>query len=203
MPAAAPARGTAASDERLPRAFWVVWVFVVLAVSIEFSYVVWGSSMVAARTGVSLETATAIAAVFIAGMLAGRLALGTRLVGTARFRRWIETALLVTALGGTIVWASSDSVASTAGLLLAGLGTATLYPLGIALALARAGGAPAAAGARMTLASGFAILVAPLALGAVSDVFGVVAGWPLVVGLCAVAALVYRSAGDRRLAPPA
>jgi len=202
-PGPAPAPRPTARGTRLPTSFWVAWAFVVVATSIEFSYVVWGSSIVAERAGVTLETATAIASLFIAGMLVGRIALGAGLGGTTRFPRWVELALVVIALGGVIVWTSSSPVASAVGLLLAGLGTATLYPLGMAMALARADGAPAAAGARMTLASGAAILVAPLALGAVSDALGVVAGWPLVIALCAVAALVYRSLGDRGRAPAA
>lgn len=179
---------------RLPRGFWIAWAFVIVAVSIEFSYVVWGSSVVVRRTGVSLEAATAIASLFIAGMLIGRLALGAGVVGTARHRRWLDLALLVTAVGGVIVWLSAITIASAAGLLLAGFGTATLYPLGMAAAIGRAGDAAPAAGARLTLASGLAILVAPLALGAISDAFGVVAGWPLVVALCAVGWLVRRAA---------
>jgi fucose permease len=191
-----PARSAATGPARLPRTFWVAWAFVAVAVSLEFSYVAWGSSIVSAQTGVSLEAATAIAALFLAGMLAGRIALGARLVGTARLRRWMELALLVAAVGGVIVWVSDGTTASGAGMVLAGLGTATLYPLGLALALGRAGGASNAAGARLTLASGLAILVAPLALGAVSDAFGVVAGWPLVIALCLVALVLYRSAGE-------
>ena len=180
-----------AGDGRLPRPFWIAWGFVIAAVSIEFSYVVWGSSVVALRADVSLETGTALATLFLAGMFVGRLLLGAGVVGT-RFRRWIEAALLLTALGGVVVWLSPIPAVSGVGLLAAGLGTATLYPLGMAAALGRAGEAAAAAGARLTLASGLAILVAPLALGAISDAFGVVAGWPLVIALCAVACLVRR-----------
>jgi hypothetical protein len=61
-----------------------------------------------------------------------------------------------------------------------------LYPIGIAAALAVAPGQLAAAGARLTLASGVAVLVAPLALGAIADLTSVVAGWALVLGLAIV-----------------
>ena len=67
-------RASPAGARSLPRSFWVAWLFVVTAVSIEFAYVVWGSSLVAARTGVSRETATALATCFLAGMLVGRIA---------------------------------------------------------------------------------------------------------------------------------
>ena len=60
-------------------------------------------------------------------------------------------------------------------------------PLGVAAALAGAPGQLALAGNRLTLASGLAILLAPLALGAIADATGVIAGWGLVLGLVAVA----------------
>ena len=80
-----------------------------------------------------------------------------------------------------------------------GLGTASLYPQGLATALDRAGDGALAAGARLTLASGVAILAMPLLLGAVADTLGVVAGWPLVIALCAVAFALERRAD--RLSP--
>lgn len=185
-------RASPAGGRSLPRAFWVAWLFVVAVVSIEFAYVVWGSSVVAARTGVSRETATAIATIFLVGMLVGRIALGAGLTGSARFTRWVDATLAVAAAGGIVVWLATSPVVSAMGLFVAGFGTASLYPQGLAAALDRAGDAALAAGARLTLASGLAILVMPLLLGAVADQLGVVAGWPLVVALCAVAFVIRR-----------
>ena len=80
---------------------------------------------------------------------------------------------------------------------------AILYPLGVAAALAGAPEQLALAGNRLTMASGLAILLAPLALGAIADATGVIAGWGLVVGLVAVAlCLVFGlRAGQPVLAP--
>jgi fucose permease len=180
-------RSSPSGARSLPRSFWVAWLFVVAAVSIEFAYVVWGSSLVAARTGVSRETATALATCFLAGMLAGRVALGAGLIGSGRWRHWVDIALGIAAVGGIVAWLATTPIASAAGLFVAGFGTASLYPQGLATALDRAGDAALAAGARLTLASGLAILAMPLLLGAVADTLGVVAGWPLVIALCAVA----------------
>lgn len=178
---------------RLPASFWVAWLYVVLVVAIEFSYVVWGSTIVERRTGVSRELATGIVGAFVAGMLVGRLALAAGLARHWGARRWMQVGLLVAGAGGGIVWLSTEPALSTAGLLVAGAGTAGLYPLGIPAALARAPGAPLSAGARMTLASGVALLAAPLVLGVISDLFGIVAGWPLVIALCGAALLVLRA----------
>ena len=180
-------RASPSGARSLPRSFWVAWLFVVAAVSIEFAYVVWGSTLVAARTGVSRETATALATCFLGGMLVGRIALGAGLIGSGRWRHWVDAALALAAIGGVIAWLATTPVVSVVGLFVAGLGTASLYPQGLATALDRAGDGALTAGARLTLASGVAILAMPLLLGAVADTLGVVAGWPLVIALCAVA----------------
>ncbi len=172
---------------RLPAAFWLGWGFVVLSVAIEFSYVVWGSSVVQHRTGSSREVATAIGGMFLVGMLASRLVLATGLVRLGGPGRWIDGGLAVVAAGSVILWLSQAVPLSALGVVMAGLGTGVLYPLGIPAALAQARTSILAAGARMTLASGVAILLAPLLLGMVSDAVGVVAGWPLVVALCGAA----------------
>jgi fucose permease len=197
--AAAPPRpadaqpGLSVAQARLPRPFWLAWLFVIAVVAIEFAYVVWGSSIVRTRTGVALEMATALAALFLVGMLAGRVALGAGWVGTARFRWWLGAALAVAAAGTCIVLLAVGTTTSAIGLLLAGFGTGTLYPQGIAIALGRAGDAALAAGARLSLASGLAILTVPVALGAIADVVGVVAGWSLVIALCGVAFVLRQS----------
>ena len=183
-----PAAGRRASPTAagsLPRSFWIAWLFVVAAVSIEFAYVVWGSSVVAARTGVSREAATALATLFILGMLVGRIALGAGLVGNARWRHWVEASLGIAAAGGFVVWLATTPVASAAG----GCRVRNRVPIPSdwRAPSTRAGDAELAAGARLTLASGIAILAMPLLLGAVADTLGVVAGWPLVIGLCLVA----------------
>ena len=120
-------------------------------------------------------------------MLVGRIALGAGLIGSGRWRHWVDAGLALAAIGGVIAWLATTPVVSVVGLFVAGLGTASLYPQGLATALDRAGDGALAAGARLTLASGVAILAMPLLLGAVADTLGVVAGWPLVIALCAVA----------------
>jgi MFS family permease len=59
------------------------------------------------------------------------------------------------------------------GLFVTGIGVANLYPLMVALALGATPGQPNEAGARLTFASGTAILAAPLLLGALADAAGI------------------------------
>jgi MFS family permease len=122
-------------------------------------------------------------------MLLGRLSQSLGL-GTGRdVRRPAAVGVLLAIAGATIAWVSTVSALSGAGLFLAGLGVAGLYPLGVAAALAAAPAQPTLAATRLTLASGVAVLVAPLALGTIADALGVIAGWGLVV-LIALVALI-------------
>jgi len=176
-----------AGDDRLPRTFWRAWAYVVAVVAVEFSIVFWAATLVERRAGTSIPEATSIAALFLGGMFAGRLAMGYGLAAGRAPRPTAWAALGVVAVGGLIAWVTTSPVVAGLGLFVAGLGVAGLYPLGVAAALAAAPGLLALAGNRLTVASGLAILVAPLALGAIADVTGVVASWGLVFALVAAA----------------
>ncbi len=162
---------------RLPRAYWFAWLLLVLGVSIEFSFVFWGSTIVGKQTGLSTADATLLASLFVAGMFVGRAAVG-RGLGAGRAPRGIlAVGLAVVLLGASLVWLSPAPALSGAGLFLGGLGLAPLWPVGLTAALQSAPKAPLSAAARSTLASGTAVLLAPSALGLASDAVGV-AGLP-------------------------
>ena len=184
--AAAAAAGDTDRDP-LPRAYWLAWAFLVAAISVEFSIVFWGATLVERRTNVPTPEATAIGALFLGGMFAGRLGLSVGIGAGHEIRRNAAAGLVLAGVGAGVAWVSTAPILSGFGLFLAGVGVAILYPLGVAAALAGAPGQLALAGNRLTLASGLAILLAPLALGAIADATGVIAGWGLVLGLVAVA----------------
>jgi hypothetical protein len=141
------------------------WVRVVLAVAVEFCFVVWAVARLAA-TGVPMAGAALLGSAFPIGMAVGRA------IGPLHWRGWspmIPAALLATA--GTLLVSLFDAPAAvTAGLVLAGLGVAPLYPLTIAALVAIPGINPARLAALGALASGTAILLAPSFLAAL-------AGW--------------------------
>ena len=175
---------------RLPGGYWFAWLLLVLGVSIEFSFVYWGSTIVARRTGVSGADATLLASLFVAGMLAGRLAIGRGFGGGRAPRGILASGLVVVLVGATLVWMATTPLLSGVGLLLGGLGTAGLWPVGLAVALESAPKAPLAAAARATLASGTAVLLAPSALGLISDSVGVTGAWPIILAFAAAALIV-------------
>ncbi len=189
----------------LPGDFWRGWLLIVFVVSIEFSAVFWGATLVERQTGASIADATLVGGAFYIGMVTGRFALSFRRVAVASPYRLIVVAIC-TAIAGTLVaWIADVEIGGVLGLFVAGCGVSVLYPLGISVALETSRGNLAVAGARLTIASGGAILVAPFVLGAVADALGVAAGWSLVplFGLVSLglALVVWRDAGRRTLEP--
>jgi MFS family permease len=158
----------------------------VAVIAVEFCIVFWAATLLERRTASSIEQASLAAAGFFAGMFVGRIGLSFGVGTTGDARRPAGIGLTLALCGALVAWLSTIPIVSAVALFVAGVGVAVLYPIGIAAALAVAPGQLAAAGARLTLASGVAVLVAPLALGAIADLTSVVAGWALVLGLAIV-----------------
>ena len=136
------------------------WALVVLAVSVEFCFALWGVARLQA-TGLTPAGAVAAATAFPLGMAIGRTA-GVR---WAQAPGVLPVSIATTAIATTAVVAGSGPVIVALGLAVAGLGVALMYPLTLAALLACPGlGAERGASAGAA-ASGTAILLAPLALG--------------------------------------
>ena len=123
----------------LPALFWAYWCAVLLAVAIEFCRVSWSVDFIEKSFSVPRAMAAQSLSVFLAGMIAGRLA-SSLLV--KRFSVvWVLSASLLTAGAGfACYWLASNAWLSLIGLLLTGLGEASLYPLIITLAMDAAKG---------------------------------------------------------------
>ncbi len=188
FPVAPPA--PAGGEAPLPRRYWALWMLLLLTVATEFCMTVWGPSYLEAVRGLSREQAALAAAVFPLGMVAGRIA-GTLLLRRYAEERFVLPSIALAFCGFLLFWQAPAAVASLAGLAIAGLGVANLYPCGIALALAAAGPATTTAAARASLGSGFAILAAPLALGGLADAFGLALAYAVVPLLLAAAVAAF------------
>jgi MFS family permease len=188
---------------KLPTRYWFVWLLLVLGVSIEFSFVVWGSTIVGRRTGVADADATLLAGLFVAGMFVGRAAVGRGLGGRRSPRLVLSAGLTVAMIGAGVVWISTAPAVSALGLFVGGLGTAGLWPVSLDFAFASSPGAQLEASARATLGSGLAVLVAPSALGLASDAVGVVSAWLIILALGAVALAVVAITPRQPAQPPA
>jgi MFS family permease len=181
----------------LPAPYWMAWLVIVLGVSIEFSFVFWGSTMVARQTGISSADATLLASLFVAGMFAGRAAIGRGIGAHRGSRSLLAAGLVIAMVGASVIRLTTLPALAGLGLFVGGLGTAGIFPIGTSAALQSAPKAQFEAAARVTLGSGIAVLVAPSALGLLADGVGVVNAWPVIL-LVAAAGLIVVA-----LTPPA
>ena len=182
-----PATTSAQADpppikQSLPRLFWIYWVAIVLAVSIEFCMISWSADYLENALGMLKTEAAQAVSLFFAGMILGRMA-GSRLVQRFSAPRLVMAALLLASLGFLIFWKPGSVLMGLCGLFLTGLGVANLYPLILSLAIGASRNNPIQASARATLASGAAILTLPLVLGRLADAVGIGPAYGIVVAL--------------------
>jgi MFS family permease len=134
-------------------------------VSVEFCFVIWAVARLL-DTGLSAAAAALLGSSFPIGMAVGRL-IGP--VNIGRLSPLLPGGVL--AAGGTLLVTLFDSPAAvTAGLGLAGLGVATLYPIVLADLISTPGVSPAHLASLSAFASGTAILLAPAGLAALAGV---------------------------------
>ena len=174
------------ANDRLPQAFWAYCIVIIFVVSAEFCMVLWGAEFL--HTIIKLPPAQAASAfgLFFAAMLLGRIA-GSWFSRRISGRRLIRAALAIAAVGFLLYWVFSSATLSLTGLFLIGLGIANLYPITLSLAIGAAPGRSDTASARATLVVGAAIMLAPLALGALADALGLRAAHGVVPALLALA----------------
>ena len=148
------------------------WVNVLVAVSVEFCFIFWAPSALIEWDHASRGQAPALASLFLVGMATARglAAPITRRLGTSRLLMLVCTG--VAAAGFALFWFAPNIVLAAAGLLVAGVGCALLYPTTVSRVVAAWPHAPDRAAARAALASGLAIGIAPFVLARLSEVTG-------------------------------
>ena len=166
----------------LPTQFWVYWVAIVLAVSVEFCMISWSADYMENNLGMLKADAAQAVSLFLAGMIVGRLA-GSRLVQNFSTHKLVTLSILVAGSGFLVFWMAGNALLGMSGLFITGLGVASLYPLILSMAMATAGDNTVKASARATLASGTAILALPLILGRLADAVGIWKAYGVVIFL--------------------
>ena len=150
-----------------PRRFWGVWADLVLSVAVEFCFLLWGASAIAAWHHVDLAQATLLAGAYLVGMALGRIG-GARLTVHLSARRATLLSTGVATAGALVFWLAPTPVLASVGIFVGGLGVALLYPLAIARLIAEDPRHADRASSRGALGSGTAILLAPPALVAIA-----------------------------------
>ena len=168
------------ADQPLSLRYWIFWVAIVLAVSIEFCMISWSADFLEKVIGMQKDNAVQAVSLFFIAMIIGRY-LGSVLVRRFSIYRLLLVDLLVAAAGFLFFWKSGILILALGGLFVTGLGIASTYPLILTLAIGAAGKNTVQASARATLASGIAILALPLVLGRLADTFGIALAYGVVV----------------------
>jgi fucose permease len=164
----------------------------------------WAPAYLERVAGFQPATAATVAAGFFVGVLAGRIAL-RGLVRTLTPQTILFSAFATGVVGFGLYWGVGAPWAAIAGMVLLGLCVAPLYPVAMALGIGAANGANDAASARLTLAFGIALLVAPATLGAFADVVGLSLAHLTLPALIAATLVSFLAAGmlERRVIQPA
>jgi len=201
VPAAASAPSALTQARQpLPFLYWAFWTAIVLAVSAEFCMVSWSADYLKNALGMSITVAAQAVSLFFVGMALGRLA-GSLLVRRFSTPRVVTASIVVAGVGFLLFWLARITALGLAGLLITGLGIASLYPLILSLAIGAAGINTVQASARATLASGLAILTLPLVLGRLADAVGIGQAYGIVIFLLAGVFLIIQVAGRLSSAP--
>jgi len=178
----APNRGT---EGRLPRNYWGAWLVVAMVIGVEASMTVWSSDLLRDEAGIGDGASAIGVSVLLGGMFTGRV-LGA---GLAR-RKPIGAllgALFIAAAGFVVFWTATTPVQGLGGLAVMGLGMSLHYPLAVTAAIEAGDGHPDLAAGRAALGVGTAAALAPLGMGALSDLAGIRAAFSLVPVLIALA----------------
>jgi hypothetical protein len=172
------------------------WSRVVLAVAVEFCFVVWSVARLV-DAGLPVAVAALLGSAFPIGMAVGRS------IGPIHFRGWspLVPAGLLALTGSLLVSLFGSPAIVVAGLLLAGLGVAPLYPLTIAELVATPGFRPVRLAALGALASATAIFAAPSILAALATVVDLSKAFLITVPVLLVLFLISRPLRPARPLP--
>jgi len=159
------------TSQRIPAASWAFLVMLGLGVALEMTMLLWSTAYLEQVAGLPRAAAVTAAAAFPAAMLVGRSG-GSILVRRVAPAILYPATLFLIVPGFFAFWDGFRVPVVVLGLFVAGLSIALLYPLSLSFAVGAAGAAGNAASARSGLASGAAILTAPITLGALADHVG-------------------------------
>lgn len=169
-----PPEGTPAGATQggLPGVFWLAMVALFAAAGAEFALNFWGSTLIVENTGAAVSQATAVMAASVAGIAVGRT-IGSWATAKLGPHRMLLGGFALDLVGFFIVWGAGELPLAVAGLFIAGLGLATLFPLVLDRGIQLSGGQADLAMSRSSLVLGLSIGGAPFILGALGSVVSV------------------------------
>ena len=187
---------------RLPLTYWVFWLLLLTSVAVEWCVGFWSAEYLKDLPGHSLSVAAAGTGVYQVAAMVSRL-VSSRIAGRLNDQRLLVLGIVLVACGFPLFWLRAGVASAFSGLALCGAGIAVFYPLSLSLAVASAGGRMRRANAKIPIAVGLAVGLAPLSLGRLADRTGLptaLAMVPLGLVLMAGLLLLHRLSGRRRVA---
>ncbi|MEV6527066.1 MFS transporter [Longispora sp. NPDC051575] len=181
---------------RLPLAYWFAWAVMALFGAVEVCLTQWGSTVLRDHAGMSDGAAAGSISAVIGGMFVGRL-VGGRLGLRYRPATLLLGSLAFALAGFALFWTSTAPALAVVGLVLAGLGMAVHYPMGIALCIDASGGHPDRATALSSYAMGMSFGMTTFILAPVADRIGTHRAFLLLPILLAVGAVCVWQASRR------
>ena len=181
--------GRPAHRRMLPRIYWLFWVAFIPAVGAEWSVGAWGADYLVDVVGTSEGAASFLMTSFFGAMVAGRL-IGGKVAHVVSPIRLLIGSTAVGLAGVLLFWGSSSLLPVVTGLLVCGLGISMLFPMLFSLAVETAADQVDRAAARVSIAAGGSVIVAPLTLGAIADQTGIRAAFGLVPVLLVVVGVI-------------
>jgi len=194
FPDVQPAQAAGRAATTLPRAFWMLAVVLFLVSSVEWCMAYWGAEFLASVVGLEPALAASAMTLFFVAMVGGRL-IGSRLAWRFASANLLYGALAIALVGFLLFWLGSGAALSLIGLFVAGLGIANFYPLTVGVATGAVPELIDTATARLAVAGGSALLLAPFVVGAIADLvgmrwgFGIVAPLLIAAFICLVLAM--------------
>jgi MFS family permease len=183
----------------LPRPCWLLCMLTGIVVGAEFCVVFYGAPMLSTTHGMTTGGAALAISLFYTGELLGRL-IGSKLVQRTSYGAALVLCSLVVAMVAFLAfWLARSETLALSALFFTGIGMANLFPVSLSLAVNAAPGRTNLVTARTQLLVGCAMMVAPVALGALADQFGIFSAFSIEVTLIVLAAFLLALG---RLLPP-
>ncbi|MEY2965941.1 MAG: MFS transporter [Candidatus Nanopelagicales bacterium] len=157
---------------RLPRLVWWAVITLILLTSVEITLLQWGPDLLRARGGLEAGAASATIAAVVIGMIIGRL-VGSRIVERVSSELVFGGSIIFAAAAFTFTWLVTGVVPLIIGLTLIGVGIGMHFPLGIGRAMRASAGQPDRAAGWTSAGIGIMSGIAPFALAALADAWGV------------------------------
>lgn len=161
-------RQITSSRMKLPTAFWLYWMALIMGVAAEWSVSFWGADYLNRVVGIARTPASTLMSLFFLAAVIGRFIM-SRLTRSLTAERLLLPVLGVAMSGFLLFWLGTAAWINIAGLFIAGLGIANMFPLTVTATTNRIPRHSDLASARATFGGGLAVFFSPLILGRIAD----------------------------------